>query len=390
LITSHEEREQLAELNLVAGKRAKASSAYASALTYLTAGATLLPEDAWERRQELAFELDLHLAECEACTGALQAAEERLSALATRAVGTVQRCAVARRRVDLYAMLGASEHATAVGLECLRHVGIDLPAHPTEAEARSEYERIWSRLGRRAIEDVVDLPLMQDPEALAILDVLTHLSMPAPNTAQNLYVLTVCRAANLSLEHGNCDAAPHNYAILGLIAATRFGHHGEGYRLGKMACDLVERRGWNHFGGRTYFYFAGVVPWIRPLGEGIDPARRAFHMAKEHGDPTYAAFASRELISTLLALGFPLDQVERQAEEGAEFVRPFGPFLDRVSAPLALVRTLRGRTAHFGSLDDGWLTERSFEQRLTDHPTHAFQECYYWIRKLQARFFASD
>jgi predicted ATPase len=59
LITSHEERERLAELNLTAGKRAKASSAYASALTYLSAAASLLPEDAWERRQELAFELRL-------------------------------------------------------------------------------------------------------------------------------------------------------------------------------------------------------------------------------------------------------------------------------------------------------------------------------------------
>ena len=41
-----EEREQLAELNLIAGKRAKASTAYASALGYLVAGGALLPEDA--------------------------------------------------------------------------------------------------------------------------------------------------------------------------------------------------------------------------------------------------------------------------------------------------------------------------------------------------------
>ncbi len=69
LITSQEEREQLAELNLAAGKRAKASSAYVSALTYFAAGAALLPEDAWERRQELAFELELHPADCEVVHG---------------------------------------------------------------------------------------------------------------------------------------------------------------------------------------------------------------------------------------------------------------------------------------------------------------------------------
>src|SRR5262249_30172618 len=105
-ITSHEERERLAELDLSAGMRPNASSAYVPARTYFATGAALLPEDAWECRQELAFELELQPADCEVCTGALQEAEERLATLATRAVGTVQQCFVARRRVDLYTMLG--------------------------------------------------------------------------------------------------------------------------------------------------------------------------------------------------------------------------------------------------------------------------------------------
>src|SRR5262249_33676474 len=125
LITAPDERDQVAELNLIAGKRAKASSAYASALTYFTARAALLPADAWERRQELAFELELYTADCEVYAGELQGAEERLAALATRTVGTVQRCIVAHRLVDLYVILGAGERAAAVALECLRHVGID-------------------------------------------------------------------------------------------------------------------------------------------------------------------------------------------------------------------------------------------------------------------------
>src|SRR4029450_3946416 len=146
LITSREEREQLAELNLAAGKRAKGSSAYVSAMAYLTAGAAMLPEDAWGRRQELAFALELHPADCEVCMGALPAAEERLATLAPRAADRIQRCAVARRRVELYTMLGAGERAVTVTLECLGHVGIDWSPHPTEVEARSEYERFWARL----------------------------------------------------------------------------------------------------------------------------------------------------------------------------------------------------------------------------------------------------
>ena len=390
LITSQDEREQLAELNLAAGKRAKASSAYASALTYFIAGTTLLPEDAWERRQELAFALELHPADCEVCTGALQAAEQRLASLATRATGTVQRCAVAHRRAHLYTMLGESERAVAVALECLRHVGIDWSAHPTEEEARGEYDRFWSRLGSRAIEDIVALPLMQDSEALAILDVLTGVGLPALYTDENLYALSVFRATNLSLERGNSDDAPYNYAGMGMIASARFGQYDRSYRLAKMACDLLERPGGNHFGGRTCFIFAVVIPWTRPLTEAIGPARRASQMAKEHGDPAFAAIASRGLNSIFLATGHPLDQVEREAEHGLEFVQRFGFFLDRLSAPLALVRMLRGRTTKFGCLDDGRFTERSFEERTTGHPALALLECYYWTRKLQARFFAGD
>src|SRR5262249_26034849 len=163
------------------------------------------------------------------------------------------------RCVDLYSILGAGERAVAVGLECLRRVGIDWSPHPTDAETRGEYERIWSRLGSRTVEDIVYLPLMQDPNAVATLDLLTSLSVAALYTDTNLGALTICRATNLCLERGNCDAAPANYAALGMIASARFGDYDEGYRLGKMACDLLERRGWNHFGGRTYFLFSVVV-----------------------------------------------------------------------------------------------------------------------------------
>src|SRR5438094_2189252 len=78
LITSRDEREQMAELNLLAGKRAKASTAYVSALKYLFAGTALLPGGSWGRRHELIFALELHRAECEFLTGALGAAEGRL------------------------------------------------------------------------------------------------------------------------------------------------------------------------------------------------------------------------------------------------------------------------------------------------------------------------
>ena len=77
-------------------------------------------------------------------------------------------------RVDLYTTLDQSEPRVAVGLDYLRHLGIDWSPHPTEEEVRREYERIWSQLGSRTIEELIDLPLMSNAASLATLDVLTE------------------------------------------------------------------------------------------------------------------------------------------------------------------------------------------------------------------------
>jgi PAS domain S-box-containing protein len=394
LITSRDEREQLAELNLLAGQRAKASAAYASALTYLTVGAALLAEGTWQRRHQLTFALELDRAECEFLTGALAEAEQRLAALSTRAANTVDRATVACLRVDLYTALDQSSRAIAVGLDYLRHLGIEWSPHPTNEEARREYARIWSQLGERTIESLIDLPLMSDPASLATLDVLTKIGAPAVYTDANLLALVACRAVNLSLERGNCDASCSAYVWLSMVAGPRFGdYRATVYRFGQLGYDLVGGRGLTRFQARTYMeYGYGVVPWTKHVRAGRDPVRRAFEAANKIGDLTYAAYCGDQLNTSLLAAGDPLADTEREAEQGLAFARKmrFGLVIDAITTQLGLIRTLRGLTPTFGSFDDKQFDEARIERRFSENPDLAFVECWYWIRKLQARFFAGD
>ncbi len=84
LIEQDEERARVAELNLIAGRRAKAAVAHAAALTYLVAGLSLLSEDDWQRRYRLVFELELNRAHCEFLTAGDRAGR-RAAGLAGRA-----------------------------------------------------------------------------------------------------------------------------------------------------------------------------------------------------------------------------------------------------------------------------------------------------------------
>jgi PAS domain S-box-containing protein len=392
LITSREEREELAELNLIAGRRAKASSAYASALTYLVVGASLVAEDAWERRHELAFALEINRAECEFLTGALAEAEQRLVALSTGAMSTIERAALASLLVDLYVTLDQSSAAVAVGLDYLRHLGIAWSPHPTELEVRSEYERIWSTLGDRSIEALIELPLMADPTSLATMEVLTKLAAPFEYTDANLLSLSICRMVNLSLEHGNSDRSCFAYVWLGVIAGPHFGNYKAGLRFGQLGHDLIEG-GLKRSPARAYMCFGNfVLPWARHVRAGRDLVRRAFEAANKDGDITYASYCGNQLNTNLLAAGDPLADVQREAENGLAFARKarFAFGVDLITPQLGLIRTLRGLTPTFGCFDDGQFDEAGIERRFSENSDLAFAECWYWIRKLQARFLAGD
>ena len=255
LITSREEREYAAELNLIAAKRAKASTAYASALNYLIAGSAML-DDPWERQHELAFLLEFHRAECEFLTGQLVAAEERLTMLSSRAANTVELATVTCLAIDLYSALDHNDRAVAACLDYLEHLGFECSPHPTEEQVEQEYKRIWSQLGRRKIDELIELPMMTDPASLGTLDVLTKALPPALFTDVNLLSLTICRAVNLSLEQGNSDGSCVAYVWLGQIAGPHFGNYRDGFRFGQLGYELVEKHGLKRFQARTQFRVA--------------------------------------------------------------------------------------------------------------------------------------
>ena len=110
------------------------------------------------------------------------------------------------------------------------------------------------------------------------------------------------------------------------------------------------------------------------------------------GDLNYAAYCGKDVNTNFLLAGDPLAEAEREAEQGLAFVQKmrFGLVIDVISTQYALIRMLRGLTPTFGSFDDAQFDERGIERRFSENPDLALVECWYWIRKLQARFFAGD
>ena len=392
LIIPVAQRERTAELNLIAGRRARTSMAYASALKYLRAGRGLLADGTWQHNYALMFPIEHLLAECELLTADMAAAETRLSTLAERANNAHDRALVTRLRLTLYNMLG-SDRGVAAFIEYQREHGEDWSPHPSDEEVSREYEQIWSLMGSRQIADLVDLPLIVSADVLDILDVFTEAVISAMITDKNLLALMLCRMVSLSLEHGNSDAACFAYVSLGMLAGPQFGQYEAGFQLGRLGYDLVEKHGLQRYKARVYLRFGNcVTPWRRHVRTGRELVRRAFDAANQMGDLTFAAYSFHGLNTNRLATGDALAEVQADAETGLAFAERarFGRVIDMMVTQLALVRTLRGLTPSFGIFNDGHFDELQFEQQVSRNPVLALPECWYWIRKLQARFFAGD
>jgi PAS domain S-box-containing protein len=393
LLTLVEDRERVAELNLIAGRRAKVSTAYASALKYLRAARALLTEDAWERSYSTIFSTEYLMAECELLTADKIAAEARLSQLPHRANNRHDFCAATRLRLTLYTTLDRCDRAVDVFLEWLRSQGTEWSNRPTRDDVEREYDRIWALLGTRQIEELIDLPLVTDPEVLDTFDVFTEIVTPSILFDQYLSTLIVCRLVTLSLEHGNSDAGAFAYVWLAMFAGPRLGNYKDGFRFGQLGYDLVEKRGLTRYQARTWMSVgAMVMPWSQHVASGRELVRRAFDAAYRIGDLTFASYSWDQLITIRLAVGDPLTEVQADCENGLAFAKRvrFGLVIQLCGAQLGLIRTLRGETPTLGRLDHDDYSEPEIERHLSSNLNLVFAEFYYWTRKVQARFFGGD
>jgi hypothetical protein len=145
-ISEANEKQRVAELNLNAGKKAKASTAYTAACSYLSIAMTLLEQEYWNGQYDLAFKLWLERAECEFLSGNLSEADILISELLGRARSKADKAAACCLRINLEFMKSEYSRAIESALECLRMLGIEMSVHPTAEHVRAEYEKVFGVL----------------------------------------------------------------------------------------------------------------------------------------------------------------------------------------------------------------------------------------------------
>ncbi|HUN77126.1 MAG TPA: AAA family ATPase [Steroidobacteraceae bacterium] len=391
LLIEHEEKVAVAAFDLRAGRKAKASAAYAAALAYFAAGMELLDEGDWSDQYELMFSLWLEFAECQLLTGNLDKAGEVIEQLLPRSASKIDGAAVYCLKVQLHVIESEHQQAVTTALMCLRGFGIDLPEHPTEQDIEAESDAVSHALGGRSIESLIDLPLMTDPQLLAAMKVLSVLSMSAQFTDLRLCCVQACRVVNLSVRYGVSGDSAAAYGFWGSLLAFVFPRYREGYLFSKLACDLVEKHSFIANRASILVRFAYVSGFTQPIDKAIESSRRSITAGIETGSPVWANYGVILCLTYRLLRGDPLDLVWHESEMALEVAQK-ARYEDAVAlfaVERRFIATMRGGAAAHSTFNDADFDEATFVAQNTGRRAPIVMGRY-WILKLMARLLSND
>ncbi|MDI7925202.1 AAA family ATPase [Ferirhizobium litorale] len=381
----------VASLNLRAGRRAKASAAYAAACGYVAKGLAQLGEIGWKSDYDLAFALALELAECNFRSGDIDESERMIEALLLRQTTDVDRAAIYRIKVELCVVKSDNSGAVENAIEGLKLLGIDLPRRPSWDDVQREYDAILENLQGRPIETFADLPPTTDLKALAAMRLLAEMQPPAYFSNFNMTILVICRMINLCLERGTASTSAQGLVLLGYAIGPAFGRYEDGYRIAKLAGRLAAERNVAVDIARVNHLTGLAAAWTEPLPTALDWLRSAFRGGVEAGDLYYACFEAAVIVLHVFLSGQNLKDVDAECAQALEFARKTGfrAGMDLVIATERAAASLSGRTRALASYDADDFDEAAFEANLTTTQNSVVM-WWYWTRKTMTHVLAGQ
>jgi len=312
LITPEAEREQLARLNRVAGKKAKAATAYAAAVEYFQVGQELLAVNSWQNQYELTLALHTEAAEAAYLSGDFDRMEKLASVVESCAQMLLDKVKLYEVQIQAYMAQNKLQESLNKGLLVLKQLGIEFPSQPNLSDIGQALGETASILSGKRTEDLIDLPQMTDPHQLATIRMLSSIFSPAYVALPALVPLVACKQVNLSVQHGNAPVSPFTYALYAFFLCGAGDIEG-GYQFGQLALRLVSKLNAKEIQTKTAIIVHSTVqPWKIHLRNLVEPLLSNYSGGLETGELEYAGYAIYEYSYFSYFVGKQLTQLERE------------------------------------------------------------------------------
>ncbi|MEH1970458.1 ATP-binding sensor histidine kinase [Nostoc sp.] len=309
LISDEQEKEQLAQLNLAAGHKAKGATAYATALDYFNIGIAMLTANCWHSQYNLALILYEGATESAYLCTNFEQMEQLAEVVLNHAQSWLVRANIYNIKIQACIAQNQQLEALRLAREVLKHLGVHLPEQPTPADIGQALKNTQILLNDRSIESFLELPQMTAPEKKAAMVILSSVLSAAYQAAPDLLPLIILAHVDLSVQYGNAPESTHGYVMYGLTLLVVLGDIDAGYRFGQLGMNLLQHIHAPELTAKTIFAFNNFLRhWQEPAKDTLEGYLKAYSSGLEIGDIQYVAlsllsysftayFSSQELFS---------------------------------------------------------------------------------------------
>ncbi len=301
LVSSQTEKNKIARLNLQAGKKALAATAYEAADNYLQTGLDLLAADSWQTKYELTLKLYVEAAQAEYLNTNFAQAKKLIDIILQQTNILLDKLKVYEILIQLYMAQNQIQTALDTALKVLDELGVKLETKPPLD---------------LVIKDCYTLPNMTSTDKLAAMRILNFAISPAYTVAPELFPRIVFTMVKLSAEHGNSALSIFGYSTYGLLLCAAFEDIESGYQTGQLAISLLDKFNAKELKAKSFAaYNAAVHHWKKPARETIEPLIEASQSGLETGDIEFAGVTAMHCGSYIFWIGEPLEIVAKQQEK---------------------------------------------------------------------------
>ncbi|MFN6535317.1 MAG: AAA family ATPase [Nostoc sp. EkiNYC01] len=313
LVEEQHQRDELAQLNLTACRKARASTAYQAAREYATVGLTLLGTNAWQRQYEMTLSLHDLAAEVAFLIGDFEQMDRWIEAVIHHAKTPLEQVQVYQVRIQALVARNQFLEAIAIGQSVFQMLGVNLPDEPTLDDIRLLKQEIDALIEDRSIESFMHLPPMTDAQQLAIMQNAARLTPVCYMTGSKLYFLIVALQVKLSIQFGNSPVSAYCYAGYAFQLRILWKDMTKVPQFGQLGYQLASEPDAKNIRAATALLMGGYVGhWTIHLQETLPILLEGYQAGLETGNLEFLGYDAQLYCLNAYWCGQPLAELEPQ------------------------------------------------------------------------------
>lgn len=314
LVDDDNERLQIAELNLIVGRRAKKANAYELSLNHFLTGIGHLNTDSWTNNYQLIFNLYQEFANSQFLCGEFKQSEQIFNLLLSKAKTDLEKANIYLSMGRLFVGMPNYTKAIYSVSQALNYLDKKLPEKPSKLTLFIELVPIKISLFNKSMDQLYNQPEIS-PEKGKLLQIYNILGLPAILTDPYIFMIIVLRSLKIILKNGNSPYAITSYlayatAILRNRIDCSIRIEKKALKYIDLSLKLLEK--YNIKSCRAeYYQFYGLAFHARrnPIRSCFKYFEEAYILSKEEGNLIYAAHNLHHMESSLFLGGEPIPKL---------------------------------------------------------------------------------